>query len=108
MNCEGVISWLGTLEECDLPVDTRTERILRSDTVLRASILLGKMESKLMTLHDIEGHSLDQIQSITGLSQEAIRASIIEIRIRLAQLLHEAIGTGITEKTAVNSEGNQS
>ncbi len=108
MNCEGIISWLGTLEECDLPVDTRTERILRPDTVLRASLLLGKKESRLMTLHDIEGHNLDQIQSMTGLSQGAIRTSIIETRIRLAQLLHEAIGTGIAEKTAVNSEGNQS
>ena len=104
MNCEGVISWLGTLEECGLPVDTRTERILRPDTVLRASILLGKKESRLMTLHDIEGHSLDQIRSMTGLPQEAIRKSIIETLIRLAQLLHP----DSPKRPPVKSEGNQS
>ena len=88
MKCERVISWLGTLEGCDLSVDTRTERLLRPDTVLRALRFLGKKEFRLMTLHDIEGHSLDLLQTTTGLSQQAIRTGIIEARMRLAQLLH--------------------
>ena len=88
MKCESVISWLGTLEVCDLPLDIRTERLLRPDTILRALILLGNKEFRLMTLHDIEGHSLDQLGSMTGLPQGAIRKSIIEARFRLAQLLH--------------------
>ncbi len=87
MKCENIISWLGTLERCDLPVDTRTERLLRPDTILRASILLGKKEFRLMTLHDIEGHGLDLLQTTTRLSQKAIRTSVIEARVRLAQLL---------------------
>ena len=88
MKCDSVINWLGTLEGCGLPVDTRTERLLRPDTVLRALILLSNKEFRLMTLHDIEGHSLDQLGSMTGLPQGAIRKSIIEARFRLAQLLH--------------------
>jgi len=88
MKCESVIRWLGTLEGCDLPEDTRTERLLRPDTVLRASILLGNKEFRLMAMHDIEGHGLDLLQTTTGLSQQAIRTGIIEARMRLAQLLH--------------------
>jgi len=41
-----------------------------------------------MTLHDIEGHSLDLLQTTTGLSQQAIRTSVIEARVRLAQIFH--------------------
>ena len=42
----------------------------------------------MMTMHDIEGHGMDLLQTTTGLSQQAISTSIIEARIRLAQLLH--------------------
>ena len=41
-----------------------------------------------MAMHDIEGHSLDLLQTTTGLSQDAIQTSIIEARVKLAQLLH--------------------
>lgn len=102
MKCESIISWLGTLEGCDRPTDTRTERLLRPDTVLRASRLLGKKEFRLMTLHDIEGHSLDLLQTTTGLSQQAIRTSVIEARIRIAQLLHP----DSPQRPPVKSEGN--
>ena len=88
MKCESIIRWLGTLDGCDVPEDTRTERLLRPDTVLRASILLGNKEFRMMTMHDIEGHGMDLLQTTTGLSQQAISTSIIEARIRLAQLLH--------------------
>ena len=104
MKCESIISWLGTLEGCDRPTDTRTERLLRPDTVLRASRLLGKKEFRLMTLHDIEGHSLDLLQTTTGLSQEAIKASVIEARVKLAQLLHRKS----TKRPPIKSEGNES
>ncbi len=57
-----------------------------------------------MTLHDIEGHSLDLLQTTTGLSQQAIRTSVIEARNRIAQLLHP----NSPKRPPVKSEGNQS
>ena len=55
-----------------------------------------------MTLHDIEGHSLDLLQTTTGLSQQAIRTSVIEARNRIAQLLHP----NSPKRPPVKSEGN--
>ena len=87
VNCEGIINWLGRLEGVSPPVEIRSERLLRFESVLRAAILLRKRECLLMTLHDIEGYSLDRLRMMTGLSRGTIKTRVVESRLRIGPLL---------------------
>lgn len=104
MNCENVIAWLGCLDGNRGPVDIRTKRLMRFDSVLRATILLGKRESLLMALHDIEGRTLIELQSMTGLPAGAIRARVLKTRQRLGQLLRPSR----PKRPVLTTEGDES
>lgn len=94
MRVERVIDWLGQLSGGTLPADLRTERVMRVDSILRATIILNTNECALVRLHDIEGRSVQNLQSITGLSPAVIRQKVVETRTRLTRIL----GSGAKEK----------
>jgi DNA-directed RNA polymerase specialized sigma24 family protein len=102
MNCESVISWIGDLGETSLRTQVRTERLMRVESVLRAAILFSKKACALMTLHDIEGRSLTELQSLTGLPTGTIRSRINETRARLGELLHPTL----PKRPAMTSDGD--
>ncbi len=88
MRVERVIDWLGQLSGGTLPADLRSERVMRVDSVLRATIILNTNECALVRLHDIEGRSVQNLQSITGLSGAIIRQKVVETRTRLSRILN--------------------
>jgi hypothetical protein len=87
MTVERVIDWLGRLSGGTLPADLRSERVMRVDSVLRATIILNTNACALVRLHDIEGRSLQNLQTITGLSPAIIRQNVVQTRIRLSRML---------------------
>ena len=48
---------------------------------------LGKEESSLLALHDIEGYSLSELQEITGLKIGTLKSRLHRARVKLGRLL---------------------
>ena len=83
-----IIDWLGRLSGSNLPVELRSERVMRLDSVLRASIILNTRACALVRLYDIEGRSVDNLQSMTGMSRQNIQQNVVQTRIRLTRMLN--------------------
>jgi DNA-directed RNA polymerase specialized sigma24 family protein len=48
---------------------------------------LDTEQKALLALHDIEGHSLAELQEITGLKQGTLKSRLHRARVRLGKLL---------------------
>jgi len=82
-----VIDWLGQLTAGQLPPESRTERVLRVDSVLNAAKMLHQDEFELMRLHDVEGYSMEVLQDVTGLPDGTIRENVTKVRAQFCELL---------------------
>jgi RNA polymerase sigma factor (sigma-70 family) len=71
------------------PIDL-AERAFVARHLDRAWIRLDREQRALLALHDIEGHSLAQINEITGIKQGTLKSRLHRARVRLGILLtHE-------------------
>lgn len=64
-----------------------TERSLRARQLNAAWRHLDSEQRGLLALHDIEGHSLAELQEITGLKQGTLKSRLHRARVRLGKLL---------------------
>jgi len=68
------------------------EREMRVDKIIRAMSILNSEASSLLALHDIEGYSLQELKTLTGLPEGTIKSRLHRTRSRLGRLLsNEAI-----------------
>lgn len=68
------------------------EREMRVDKIIRAMGILNSEASSLLALHDIEGFSLQELKTLTGLPEGTIKSRLHRTRSRLGRLLsNEAI-----------------
>lgn len=68
------------------------EREMRVDRIIRAMSILNSEASSLLALHDIEGFSLQELKTLTGLPEGTIKSRLHRTRSRLGRLLsNEAI-----------------
>lgn len=68
------------------------EREMRVDKIIRAMSILNSEASSLLALHDIEGFSLRELRTMTGLPEGTIKSRLHRTRSRLGRLLsNEAI-----------------
>lgn len=87
MTLGGIIDWLGTLHTPQLPPELYSERLMRFDSVLRASVILKTKECSLLRLHEIDGHSVENLHTVTGLPSQLIQQKISVTRTRLTKML---------------------
>jgi RNA polymerase sigma-70 factor (ECF subfamily) len=79
-------------QDAHLQPEEQVERVMRVDIVLRAMALLDKEQCSLLTLHDIEGLSLDELHAITDIPIGTIKSRLFRSRVKLGRLLkNEAI-----------------
>lgn len=83
-----LIEWLGDLTGGSVPAELRSERVMRVDSILRASIILNTRACTLVRLHDIEGYTLSRLQTVTGLPASTLQRRLAETRQRLSEMLH--------------------
>jgi RNA polymerase sigma factor (sigma-70 family) len=69
--------------------EEQTERMMRIDRILDAMKLLGKEKSLLLALHDIEGVSLSELHTLTGVPVGTIKSRLHRTRVKLGRLLVE-------------------
>jgi len=67
--------------------EKQTERMMSVASVLSAMKMLGKEQCSLLALHDIDGFSLAELQSLTGLPISTIKSRLHRARIKLGRLL---------------------
>lgn len=67
--------------------ERQTERMMTIQSILSAMKLLGKEQCALLALHDIDGLSLAELQSLTGLPVGTIKSKLHRARIKLGRLL---------------------
>lgn len=87
-------------EELELPAgnhlqpEEQADRMMRIDRILHAMNLLGKEKCSLLALHDIEGVSLSELHTLTGLPVGTIKSQLHRARVKLGRLLSkDAVGT---------------
>lgn len=83
-------------DEASLPAgkhtqpDEQADRMMRIDLILRAMKLLNKDRCAMLALHDIDGFSLAELHSLTGIPLGTIKSQLHRTRIKLGRLLrHE-------------------
>lgn len=72
-----------------LQPDREVERAMRIESIWRAMKLLGREQCSLLSLHDIEGLSLQELQSLTQLPIGTIKSKLHRARLKLGRLLAE-------------------
>ena len=63
------------------------DREMRVDKIIRAMSILNSEASSLLALHDIEGFSLQELKTLTGLPVGTIKSRLHRTRSRLGRLL---------------------
>ncbi len=71
----------------DLGPSEEAERALEREKVAAAWRHLPKEQRLLLALHDIEGYTVVEIQSLTGLKEGTIKSRLHRARVRLGRLL---------------------
>jgi len=87
MNVERIIDWLGDLCYRDTTKAQPDKRVLRAESVMKATIFLKSNEFALVREHDINGHSLQDLHKVTGISERQLQQTIGTTRNRLSKLL---------------------
>lgn len=81
------------VDELDLPgdaalqPDVAADRMISLDMLWSAMNILNREHCALLALHDIDGYTLDELSSITGLSESNIKSRLHRTRIKLGRLL---------------------
>jgi DNA-directed RNA polymerase specialized sigma24 family protein len=78
--------WAHTADE-ELDPDAQTERALTRRRVEDAWRYLDATQRALLSLHDVEGHTLAEIAELTGSPQGTIKSRLFRARERLGRLL---------------------
>lgn len=68
----------------------QTEQMMNIQSILAAMKLLGKEQCALLALHDIDGYSVTELQSLTGLPVGTIKSKLHRARIKLGRLLQRS------------------
>lgn len=89
MKMEAVIDWLANLTLRSLPPDRQTEQVLSADDVLRATVILNTEECSLLKMHDFEGHTMKNLERMTGLPCGMLEQKIAAMRGRLLRLIRK-------------------
>jgi len=63
------------------------DREMRVDKIVRAMGILNSEASSLLALHDIEGFSLRELKTLTGLPEGTLKSRLHRTRARLGRLL---------------------
>ncbi len=74
-----------------LQPEEQTDRMMRVEIVMRAMELLDKEQCSLLALHDIDGFSLAELQSLTGLPISALKSQLHRTRVKLGRLLRNDV-----------------
>jgi RNA polymerase sigma-70 factor (ECF subfamily) len=64
-----------------------TERAIDALHLDRAWLRLDREQRALLALHDVEGHSLDEIRRITGVKEGTLKSRLHRARVKLGVLL---------------------
>jgi RNA polymerase sigma-70 factor (ECF subfamily) len=70
-----------------LQPEEEIDRMMRLDRIINAMKALGKEKSSLLALHDIEGFSLGELETLTGLPTGTIKSQLHRTRVKLGKLL---------------------
>jgi len=76
-----------------LQPDTETERLISLDLLRNAMKILNKDHCALLALHDIDGYTVTELSTLTGLTESNIKSRLYRTRSKLGRLLkREAAG----------------
>ena len=76
-----------------LQPDTETERLISLDLLRNAMKILNKDHCALLALHDIDGYTVTELSTLTGLTESNIKSRLHRTRSKLGRLLRrEAAG----------------
>lgn len=84
-------------DEASLPAgkhtqpDEQADRMMRIDLILRAMKLLNKDRCAMLALHDIDGFSLAELHSLTGIPLGTIKSQLHRTRTKLGRLLRHQL-----------------
>src|SRR5690349_12592949 len=91
-----VVDVLGMASDEPGPPDL-AERATDSAHLERAWRRLDREQQTLLALHDVEGHSLAEINEITGIKEGTLKSRLQRARVRLGRLLrHEQSTSNVT------------
>ena len=82
-----------SVDEIELAADKRlqpeeqTDRLISLELLWRAMSILDKEQCALLALHDIDGYSLAELESLTGMPQGTIKSRLHRTRNKLGRLL---------------------
>ncbi len=86
-----------SVDEVELVADKRlqpeelTERLISLDLLWAAMSILDEEQCVLLALHDIEGYSLAELESLTGTPVSTIKSRLHRTRIKLGRLLQREL-----------------
>lgn len=82
-----------SVDEIELAADKRlqpeeqTDRLISLELLWRAMSILDKEQCALLALHDIDGYSLAELESLTGMPVGTIKSRLHRTRNKLGRLL---------------------
>lgn len=72
--------------------ERETQRIMNIEAIQFAMMRLGSEQRALLGMHDIDGLSLAEIKSVTGMPEGTIKSKLHRARTKLGRLLHQEDG----------------
>ena len=85
------------IDEMDLTGDRHlqpeeeTDRLISLEALWSAMKILKKEDCALLALHDIEGHTVAELASLTDLTESTIKSRIHRTRIKLGRLMQREV-----------------
>ncbi len=74
-------------DSVNMQPDEQADRMMRIERLLAAMALLDKDLCTLLTLHDVEGLSIEELSELTNLPQGTIKSRLFRTRAKLGRLL---------------------
>ena len=93
----GIAGNTNSADECELKADRslqpeeQTERLISLELLWSAMQILDKEQCALLALHDIDGYSLAELETLTGMPQGTIKSKLHRTRIKLGRLVQREI-----------------
>lgn len=78
-----------------LEPERQAERMYNAEAIQAAMLRLGSEACGLLMMHDVDGLSLREIETATGLPNGTIKSRLHRARVRLGRLLTRDEGTGM-------------
>lgn len=85
-------------DNVNMQPDEQADRIMRIERLLAAMALLDKELCTLLTLHDVEGLSIEELSELTNLPQGTIKSRLFRTRAKLGRLLQNKRLRNVTLK----------